>query len=62
MNEEIVELTITDLSRGGAGVAREPSGRVIFVPKTAPGALPQAEAAPVQSSRGGTGSVPARRG
>ena len=28
---------ITDLSRGGAGVARDASGRVIFVPFTAPG-------------------------
>ena len=30
-------LTITDLSRGGAGVARDDNGRVIFVPFTAPG-------------------------
>lgn len=34
---EVLELTIQDLSRGGAGVAREPGGRVIFVPYTAPG-------------------------
>lgn len=30
-------LQITDLSRGGAGVAREETGRVVFVPFTAPG-------------------------
>lgn len=36
---EILELRITDLSRGGAGVAREQSGRVIFVPRSAPGDL-----------------------
>jgi tRNA/tmRNA/rRNA uracil-C5-methylase (TrmA/RlmC/RlmD family) len=30
-------VTITDLSRGGAGVARDETGRVIFVPLTAPG-------------------------
>lgn len=34
---EILKLEITDLSRGGAGVARDPNGRVIFVPLTAPG-------------------------
>jgi tRNA/tmRNA/rRNA uracil-C5-methylase (TrmA/RlmC/RlmD family) len=32
-------LRIADLSRGGAGVARDPEGRVIFVPFTAPGDL-----------------------
>jgi 23S rRNA (uracil1939-C5)-methyltransferase len=32
-----VELTISDLSRGGAGVARDTEGRVVFVPMTAPG-------------------------
>lgn len=31
------ELEITDLSRSGAGVGRDASGRVIFVPFTAPG-------------------------
>ena len=30
-------LTITDLSRGGAGVSRDEQGRVVFVPFTAPG-------------------------
>ncbi|MCM2323719.1 MAG: TRAM domain-containing protein [Oligoflexia bacterium] len=30
-------LQVTDLARGGAGVAREESGRVIFIPFTAPG-------------------------
>lgn len=34
---EILNLTITDLSRSGSGVAREASGRVVFVPFTAPG-------------------------
>src|SRR5580704_6655799 len=34
---EILELEITDLARAGAGVARDPSGRVVFVPLTAPG-------------------------
>lgn len=32
-----MELEITDLARGGKGVAREDSGRVVFVPFTAPG-------------------------
>jgi tRNA/tmRNA/rRNA uracil-C5-methylase (TrmA/RlmC/RlmD family) len=32
-----MELEITDLSRGGAGVARDDTGRVVFVPFTAPG-------------------------
>jgi 23S rRNA (uracil1939-C5)-methyltransferase len=35
--ENTVELTISDLARGGAGVAREASGRVVFVKFTAPG-------------------------
>jgi 23S rRNA (uracil1939-C5)-methyltransferase len=34
---EVLEMQITDLARGGAGVAREASGRVIFVPLTLPG-------------------------
>lgn len=34
---ETLELEITDLARGGSGVARDPSGRVIFVPLTLPG-------------------------
>lgn len=34
---ELIELEISDLSRGGAGVGREGSGRVVFVPLTAPG-------------------------
>lgn len=34
---EILRVKITDLSRGGAGVARDDSGRVIFVPRTMPG-------------------------
>ncbi len=34
---EILTLEITDLSRGGAGVARDPDGRVVFVPYSAPG-------------------------
>ncbi len=32
-------LRVTDLSRGGAGVARDPSGRVVFIPFSAPGDL-----------------------
>jgi 23S rRNA (uracil1939-C5)-methyltransferase len=36
-NDATLELEITDLSRGGAGVARQADGRVIFVPLTAPG-------------------------
>jgi 23S rRNA (uracil1939-C5)-methyltransferase len=35
--DDLLTLTISDLSRSGAGVAREPSGRVVFVPLTAPG-------------------------
>jgi 23S rRNA (uracil1939-C5)-methyltransferase len=31
------ELTIVDVSRSGPGVARDPEGRVVFVPGTAPG-------------------------
>ena len=38
-SEVELELEITDLSRGGAGVARDSSGRVVFVPLTAPGDL-----------------------
>ncbi|MCM2277717.1 MAG: TRAM domain-containing protein [Oligoflexia bacterium] len=34
---EILILQVTDLARGGAGVAREESGRVVFIPFTAPG-------------------------
>jgi 23S rRNA (uracil1939-C5)-methyltransferase len=34
---ETLILDITDLSRGGTGVARDDQGRVIFVPFTAPG-------------------------
>src|SRR5690349_20214142 len=33
----VIELIIQDLARGGAGVARDASGRVIFVPYSAPG-------------------------
>lgn len=33
----MITITIHDLARGGAGVARDESGRVIFVPYTAPG-------------------------
>ena len=34
-----ITLKIQDLARGGAGVARDESGRVVFVPYTAPGDL-----------------------
>ncbi len=34
---EPFELTVEDLSRSGSGVSRDASGRVIFVPLTAPG-------------------------
>lgn len=34
---DTIDLKITDLSRAGSGVAREPGGRVVFVPLTAPG-------------------------
>jgi 23S rRNA (uracil1939-C5)-methyltransferase len=33
----MLELLISDLSRGGAGVAKDADGRVVFVPFTAPG-------------------------
>ena len=36
---EMMDLEITDLARGGAGVARGADGRVVFVPLTAPGDL-----------------------
>ncbi len=35
--DETLELTIQDLSRGGAGVGRDGSGRAVFVHQTAPG-------------------------
>jgi 23S rRNA (uracil1939-C5)-methyltransferase len=38
-----VKVRIADLARGGAGVARDDSGRVIFVPFTAPGDLVEVE-------------------
>jgi 23S rRNA (uracil1939-C5)-methyltransferase len=38
MNQEVV-LRVSDLARGGAGVARDTSGRVVFIPYTAPGDL-----------------------
>ena len=36
-DSSVLELEITDLSRGGPGVARAPDGRVIFVPSTLTG-------------------------
>jgi 23S rRNA (uracil1939-C5)-methyltransferase len=36
-NPEILTLKIHDLARGGAGVSRDVSGRIVFVPFTAPG-------------------------
>lgn len=35
--QNILTIQIKDLARGGAGVARDESGRVVFVPFTAPG-------------------------
>ncbi|MCG8467602.1 MAG: TRAM domain-containing protein, partial [Gemmatimonadetes bacterium] len=37
MSEGLVELTVHDIAAGGDGVARLDSGRVVFVPRTAPG-------------------------
>ena len=37
LNTDEMVLQVTDLSRGGAGVSREASGRVLFIPFTAPG-------------------------
>ena len=37
MNPEELVLRVTDLARGGAGVARDQQGRVIFIPYSAPG-------------------------
>jgi len=34
---QFIDLEISDLSRGGAGVGRDETGRVVFVPFTAPG-------------------------
>ncbi len=34
---EDLDLTISDIARGGAGVSRDPNGQVVFVPYTAPG-------------------------
>lgn len=39
VSKDILTLRITDLARGGAGVARDANGRVTFVPLTAPGDL-----------------------
>ena len=36
-NPEIITVQISDIARGGKGVAREENGRVVFVPFTAPG-------------------------
>lgn len=35
--EEVRELEVESIAAGGDGVAREPDGRVVFVPRTAPG-------------------------
>lgn len=37
MSKPILELEIKDLSRGGAGVGKDASGRIVFVPFSAPG-------------------------
>jgi len=37
LRPQIYELWVSDLSRAGAGVAKDDSGRVIFIPFTAPG-------------------------
>jgi 23S rRNA (uracil1939-C5)-methyltransferase len=37
LSNALIEVTIHDLARGGAGVGRLPSGEVVFVPFTAPG-------------------------
>jgi len=36
-DSQLLEIEMTDLSRGGSGVGKAPDGRVIFVPLTAPG-------------------------
>lgn len=33
----LLNVEVTDLSRGGAGVARDPSGRILFIPMSVPG-------------------------
>ncbi len=38
----MLTLRVTDLSRAGAGVAKDPQGRVVFIPFTAPGDLVEA--------------------
>lgn len=37
MSSDLVELTVEEIAAGGDGVARLDSGRVVFVPRTAPG-------------------------
>jgi 23S rRNA (uracil1939-C5)-methyltransferase len=37
VSDELVTVTVTALAAGGDGVARDPAGRVTFVPRTAPG-------------------------
>lgn len=37
MKPDPIELTIDELAAGGDGVGRDPDGRVVFVPRTAPG-------------------------
>ena len=40
---DTLDLTIHDLSRGGAGVGKDSNGRIVFVPYTAPGDLVRVE-------------------
>jgi len=37
VSDDVVTVTVTALAAGGDGVARDPAGRVTFVPRTAPG-------------------------
>lgn len=48
MHSDSVTLRITDLARGGAGVARLDDGRVVFVPMTAPGDRVEARVLPAR--------------
>ncbi|MGE0614154.1 MAG: class I SAM-dependent RNA methyltransferase [Bacteriovoracia bacterium] len=47
---EILNIRIDDLSRAGSGVGRDSQGRVIFVPRTAPGDLVRVAVTPIKKN------------
>lgn len=69
MNGRLLELTVDSIAGGGDGVARDEGGRVVFVPRTAPGDRVRARverekaswarALPVELLEAGAGRAPA---